>query len=175
MAAESYWFGLAGFCAYVVLFLILRRLRPQTGWFLLELTLGILVGLLAAVAGFLWLDEFSIWYHTALFAFLWLCFFFVSSIYSVSVSVGIIRYLQAKPGHAAEADEIYRQCVVEPFVERVEFLAASEQVQNTEGGYRLTSQGQVTVRRLRAIQSLFGMTNRGFYTAASRPIDRDGT
>lgn len=173
MAIESYLLGLTGFLVFVVLFIALRRLNLPIGWFVLEILLGIFIHFLSTMAGLLWVHGFSYWYHTSLYAFLWFCFFFVSSIYSVSVSVGIISYLYEKPDHVASLSEIYQQCVVAPFEERAKFLVDTKQAQKIEQCYAVTHSGKQTARRLHLVQKVLGMESHGFYAMAQDLVDKE--
>ena len=171
MAVESYLVGVTGFLLFVVLYIAQQRLGWSVGWFAKEILLGFLVYLLSIVAGFLWVKEFSYWYCTSIYSFLWFFFFFVSSIYSVSVSLGIITYLYQQPGKTATVTKIHEQCILAEFRKRVEFLILTKQVQNVERGYIATPTGKQTVRRLRLIHRLLGMKSHGFYSATPRQAE----
>jgi hypothetical protein len=164
MAVLSYLIGALGFVVYALLFMFLLRLRLWLGWFLLELVLGVLVHALTSALGLFWITGFSYWYNLSLYAFLWFCFFFVSSIYSVSVTLGIIRYLYDKPNHSASLEEIYKYCIEAPFKERAEFLVNTGQAQKMDQCYVSTSAGKQTVQRMRWINKILGMEISGFYT-----------
>ncbi len=165
MVAESYFIGFLGFIAYLILFLILLRFPLRIGWFILEILTGLIIHLLCSIAGLIFSDGFSYWYQASLYAFLWFCFFFVSSIYSASVSVGIISYLYEQPNHAAPLDQIYQDCIVRVFEKRAEFLVATKQAQKTHQGYLATAMGKRTVHRLQIIQKILGMESQGFYSS----------
>jgi hypothetical protein len=167
MAAQSYLVGAAGFLLFAACFIVLLRIRLPIGWFLLEILLGILIHLLASAAGFLLMDGFSYWYNASLFAFLWFCFFFVTSIYSVSVSVGIISYLYKRPGRTAPLGDTFELCVLQPFRERAGFLVATGQASRVGERYAATEAGRRTVRRLRLLHRILGMTSHGFYSTRS--------
>jgi len=164
MAVLSYLIGALGFVVYALLFMFLLRLRLRLGWFLLELVLGVLVHALTSALGLFWITGFSYWYNLSLYAFLWFCFFFVSSIYSVSVTLGIIRYLYDKPNHSASLEEIYEYCIEAPFKERAEFLVNTGQAQKMDRCYVSTIAGKQTVQRMRRINKMLGMEISGFYT-----------
>jgi hypothetical protein len=165
MAIESYLIGLSGFIVFVLSFMILLRFSLRMGWFLLEILTGLVIHIISSVAGFILLDTFSYWYQASLYAFLWFCFFFVTSIYSASVSVGILSYLYEQPNYTASLSEIYQQCIVRVFEKRAEFLVAAKQVQKTDQGYIATSAGIRTARRLQFIQKILGMESQGFYSS----------
>jgi len=168
MAFLSYLTGAIGFVAYAILFMLLLRLRLRLGWFLLELILGFVVHILSSVIGAAWISGFVYWYGLALYAFLWFCFFFVTSIYSVSVTVGIIRYLFNKQDHSASIDEIYESCILAPFKERADFLVMTGQAQRVEAGYISTPAGRKTVERMQWIGDFLGMENKAFYQTPER-------
>lgn len=163
MAAASYFIGLLAFVAFLISFMILLRLPIQLSWFVLEILTGLVIHLIASVVGFILLEDFSYWYQASLYAVLWFCFFFVSSIYSVSVSIGIISYLYDQPSHCAQLDEVYQHCIIRDFEKRAEFLVATRQAQKTEQGYLSTAAGKRTARRLQLIQKILGMESQGFY------------
>jgi hypothetical protein len=164
MATLSFLIGAAGFVVYTLLFIVLLRLRFRLGWFLLELVLGLMVHVLTSILGAIWIPGFSYWYNLSLYAFLWFCFFFVTSIYSVSVTVGIIHYLYNRPDHSASLGEIYEYCILIPFKERAGFIVSIGQAQKTDQGYVSTPAGKLTVRRIRWINKILGMESKGFYT-----------
>jgi hypothetical protein len=169
VAAESFLVGAIGFVVYACLFIFLLRLRLRIGWLLLELVLGLIVHVLTSALGVLFITGFSYWYNLSLFAFLWFCLFFVSSIYSVSVTVGIIRYLYNAPDHSASVEEIHKYCIEAPFIERAKFLVNSGQAQKMDQYYLSTTTGKQAVQRIRWINKILGMESKGFYTI----IDRD--
>jgi hypothetical protein len=176
MAIQSYFIGLLGFVAFVISFMILLRFPLRIGWFALEILTGLIIHLISSLTGFLLVDAFSYWYQASLYAFLWFCFFFVTSIYSASVSVGILSYLYKQPNYTAPLDNIYQHCIVRVFEKRAEFLVATKQAQKTDQGYIATTSGKRTVRRLQLIQKILGMESQGFYS--SDPIlliDKEGT
>ena len=167
MGGESYLVGLIGFIVFMMVFLILQQFSIQAGWFLLEIGSGIIIHILSSIAGFLLVERFSYWYQASLYAFLWFCFFFVTSIYSASVSVGIISYLYQQPQHTASLSDVYQNCVVNFFQERVEFLITTDQIQKTDQGYSITPAGRKTAHRLRLINKILGMQSQGFYSLNS--------
>ena len=170
MGGGSYLCGVAGFLVYFLLFIFVQRLPLKIGWFLLEILLGIIVFIFSAMAGYRWISSFSIWYQASIYAFLWLCFFFTSSIYSVSVSLGIIRYLYEQPDKVATLSDINEKCIIQPFEERAAFLVATKQAQMQAGCYLPTAAGRSTVKNLRLIQKILGMKSHGFYSEAPELI-----
>lgn len=171
MAALSYLIGAMGFVVYALLFMFLLRSRLRLGWFLLELVLGVLVHTLTSALGVFWITGFSYWYNLSLYAFFWFCFFFVSSIYSVSVTLGIIRYLYDKPNHSASLEEIYKYCIEAPFKERAEFLVNTGQAQKMGPCYVSTTAGKQTVQRMRWINKMLGMESSGFYSTLEGDLE----
>jgi hypothetical protein len=170
MSAESYLVGFIGFTAYVIAFLLFLRLPIKFGWFLLEILLGFIFNIICTFAGYLIVDQFSYWYEASLYFFLWFCFFFVTSIYSVSVSIGIIEYLYDQPEQAASIKEIYQNCVVKDFEKRAEFLVATKQVQKTDEGYQITPKGRMTAHRLLKINQILGMEVNPYYSPTSTSL-----
>ena len=168
MSAQSYLIGLLGFIAFVISFMILLRFPLRIGWFVLQILTGLGIHLIFSFAGFILFDGFSYWYHASLYAFLWFCFFFVSGIYSASVSIGIISYLYNQPNHTAPLDKVYQHCIIEAFEKRAEFLVTTEQAQKTDQGYLATPVGKRTAYHLQFIQKALGMESQGFYS--SNPI-----
>ncbi len=175
MAAESYLVGMAGFILFVLLFVALQRSHLSIGWFVLMILTGLLVHLVSTLAGYLWVQEFSYWYSTSVYAFLWFCFFFACSIYSVSVSLGIINYLYEQPGKTAPLTKIYEQVILASFRERAEFLITTGQAQKDERGYIATPVGKQTVKRLRLVQKVLGLKSYGFYSATPEGVDTNPT
>ena len=165
MSAQSYFIGLLGFLAFVVSFMIILRFPLPIGWFVLEILTGVVIHIVFSLAGFMLFDEFSYWYQASLYAFLWFFFFFVNSIYSSSVSVGILSYLYEQPNYTAPLNEIYQRCIVRVFEKRAEFLVATKQAQKTDQGYLATSAGIRTAHRLQFIQKILGMESQGFYSS----------
>jgi hypothetical protein len=164
MAPESFLVGLAGFSAYIVIYLLMLRWKVSTGWFSLQVLTGALVVILSAGLGFWRVHQFSIFYALALFGFLWFCFFFVSGIFYVSVSLGIIYYLNAQPGKSASVEELYWECIRKPFINRVDLIEKLGAVSHSEQGYFITEMGKQIVRRIKAIQNLLGLRIGGFYS-----------
>jgi hypothetical protein len=134
MTPLSFLIGAAGFVVYALLFMVLLRTRLREGWFLLELGLGAMIHVLTSIMGAVWITGFSYWYNLSSYTFLWFCFFFVSSIYNVSVTLGIIRYLYHKSDHSASMGDIYQYCILEPFRERAGFFVSNGQAQQTQQG-----------------------------------------
>lgn len=165
MAVASYLLGLLGFFAFVTIFLLLLHLSLKTGWFALQILTGLIVHILTSITGSMLLESYSYWYQASLYAFLWFSFFFVTSIYSASLSVGIISYLYKQPDQRASLDQVYQDCVVRVFKERIEFLILTKQIQSTQLGYISTDTGKRTAQRLRLINKILGMESRGFYSA----------
>jgi hypothetical protein len=173
MAAASYLVGMAGFVFFALLFIVLLHLRLPIGWFTLMIITGLGVHLISTAAGTIWVRSFSYWYSTSIYAFLWFCFFFGCSIYSVSVSLGIISFLYKQPGKTAPLSELYEQCIQASFRERAEFLIATGQAQKVKRGYIATPAGIQTVRRVRWVQKVLGLKSYGFYSNAPAGVDDD--
>jgi hypothetical protein len=165
MAAQSYCIGSLSFVAFVLSFISLLRFPLRIGWFVLEILTGLIIHIVSSFAGFVLFDEFSYWYQASLYAFLWFCFFFVTSIYSASVSVGILSYLYEQPEYKAPLGDVYQHCIVMVFEQRAEFLVTAKQVQKTDQGYLATSAGRRTAERLQWIQKILGMESQGFYSS----------
>jgi hypothetical protein len=171
--SASFLVGLVAFLIYVSIFIVLLRLKWRLGWLYSEIFTGIAVHLLSSVTGFIWIQDFSYWYNASLYAFLWFCFFFVTSIYSVSVTVGVIRYLFQQPGYVASNEDIYQHCIVSTFMERSEFLAKNKQVQKKDGGYIISFSGRRTVNNLVLVQKILGMESQGFYSQQLEVSDKN--
>jgi hypothetical protein len=171
MSGESYFAGFVSFIAFMVTFLVLLRAPLKTGWFLLEILTGVVIHILSSIAGFILIEGFSYWYQASLYAFLWFCFFFVSSIYSASVSIGIISYLYDQPQYTASLQDVYQNCVANVFEQRVEFLVAQGLAQKTGEGYITTPKGKNTVRQLQLINKTLGMESQGFYSSTSTLVE----
>jgi hypothetical protein len=173
MAAESFLVGMVGFVIFALLFIALHHLRLETGWFTLMILTGLGVHLITTTVGYLWIQSFSYWYSASVFAFLWFCFFFGCSIYSVSVSLGIISYLYQQPGKTAPLSKLYEQCILASFRERAEFLIATGQAQKVERSYIATPAGRQTVRRVRWVQKVLGLKSYGFYSTTPAGVESD--
>lgn len=171
MNTASYLVGLIGFIVFITVFLVLQQFPIRANWFLLEIASGLIIHIPSSIAGFLFIEEFSYWYQASLYAFLWFCFFFITSIYSASVSVGIINYLYKQQQHTASLSDVYQNCVVNDFKERVEFLVATNQVQKTDRGYVITPTGRKTARQLQLINTVLGMQSQGFYSCDSTLLE----
>jgi hypothetical protein len=175
MVAESYFVGMAGFLFFTLLFIALQQYHMPIGWFALIIITGLGVHLLSTAAGFLWMRSFSYWYSTSVYAFLWFCFFFGCSIYSVSVSLGIIQTLYGQQGKTAPLSRIYEQCILASFHERAEFLIATGQAQKVEQGYIATPAGLQTVQHVRWVQKVLGLKSYGFYSETPTEVDVNST
>lgn len=161
---ESYMVAAFAAVAHIAVFITARQLTSY-GWFVLELLTGGLVFLAGLTVGILAVEDFSLWYYLALYSVGWWCFFFVSSIFYVSVSVQIIRYLSERPDGSASVDELYHQCIEAPFAERAAFLVQTGQADEMAGGYRASPQGLKTADRIRRVRQLFGFSCcTGYYT-----------
>jgi hypothetical protein len=165
MAPVSYLIGLASFTLYIVLFLLVGRLKFPVGWLVLEVVLGGVSFILGATSGFLLIHNFSIWYALSLFGFCWYCFFFVSGIFYVSVSVGLIHYLNRQPSKSALVEELYKECVEKPFFNRVEFMVQTGMVNQSPQGYLISKNGISTVKRILSLQKLLKLESRGYYSS----------
>jgi hypothetical protein len=164
MAAESFLFGIASFVLFMLVFIALQRANLKIGWFSLIILTGILIHILASIAGLIFFPGFSYWYSTSIYAFLWFCFFFVCSIYSVSVSLGIINYLYRKPDKTAPLQQIYNDCIKSPFQERADFLVSSGQAIRIDEKYISSPAGNRTARWLKLINKTLGMEIHGYYS-----------
>lgn len=173
MGIQSYFVGIVGFAAYIFAFLLFLRLPTKLGWFLLEIFFGLIFHVLGTIAGSLIVDQFSYWYATSVYFFLWFCFFFVTSIYSASVSIGIIDYLYNQPEQVAVIDEVYQNCVVKEFEKRAQFLVATEQVQKMNDCYVITPKGRITAQRLMKINQILGMEVNPYYSPTSTLLESD--
>ena len=171
MAAFSYLIGVIGFVVYALLFIFLLRVHLRLGWLLLELVMGVMVHAVTSALGMFWITGFSYWYNLSVYAFLWFCFFFVSSIYSVSVTVGIVSYLYDKPDHSSPLEEIYKFCIEAAFKERIEFLVNTRQAQKMGQCYVSTIAGKRTVQRMRRINKILGMKNSAFYSTLEGDLE----
>jgi hypothetical protein len=167
---ESFLVGFVAFILFVALIILLLRLRLSLGWLYTEILAGITVHIISSIAGFILVQEFSYWYYASLFAFLWFCFFFVTSIYSVSVSVGVIKYLYKEPNYLSSQEDVYQKCIVSSFSERAEFLVKNKLVQKRGMGYLITASGRKTVHYLQLAQKILGMESYGFYTQPSNGL-----
>lgn len=163
MAPESFLVGLAGFGAYIVLYLLLLRVGLPIGWLGLEVLTGALVFSLSVCFGYWMVDGFSFLYAASVFAFCWFCFFFVTGIFYVSVSIGIIYYLCRQPGKSATKEELYQECIRRPFINRIHAMEKLELVERSGQGYSVTSKGRFSVRRIKNLQSLLGLKSGGVY------------
>lgn len=163
----SYFAGILSFIVFVTVFLIFLRLPLKTGWLILEILTGIIVHVISSIASFILLDDFSYWYQASLYAFLWFLFFFVTSIYSASVSIGILHYLYRQPRYMAPLQDVYQNCVENVFKQRVEFLVAQGMAEKTEQGYISTRKGRNTVQKIQLTNKILNMESQGFYSSAS--------
>ncbi len=164
MAPESFWVGFVGFGVYTVIYLLLLRSKLSSGWFVLQVLTGLLVFITSAGLGFWLVDRFSFFYALSIFGFFWFCFFFVTGIFYVSVSVGIIHYLNAQPGKSSTTEELYQECIRKPFIHRVHFMEKLGAIAHSEQGYLITDKGKLTVRRINGLQNLLGLKSRGYYS-----------
>jgi hypothetical protein len=165
MAPESFLVGLISFVVYILIYLTLSRLFPTRGWLGLELFFGSICFIVGAIAGFWLIDDFSIWYALSLFAFLWFCFFFVSGIFYVSVSVGIIHFLNHHPLRSASIDQVYQECIVEQFSNRIDFMVSSGLVDQSQSGYFISKTGKFTVNRIQLIKKILKLETTGYYSS----------
>jgi hypothetical protein len=164
MAPESFLVGFAGFGVYTFIYLLLLRTKLSAGWFVLQVLTGILVFVASAGFGFRFVDGFSFFYALSIFGFFWFCFFFVTSIFYVSVSVGIIHYLTTQPGNSSTIEELYQECIRKPFTHRVQFMEKLGAITHSEQGYLITDRGERTVRRIKNLQNALGLKSRGYYS-----------
>ena len=167
MSGISYLMGFINFIIYVIVFLFLLRLPLKIGWLALEVLTGMIVHIISSIIGFFLFDGTSYWHQASLYAFLWFCFFFVTSIYSASLSVGIIDYLYKQPQHTASLNDIYQNCVKNVFEQRAEFLILQGLAIKTDHGFIITPKGKVSVQQLQFINNTLGMESRGFYSSDS--------
>ena len=89
----------------------------------------------------------------------------MTSVFSASVSVGIIIQLLESPSQRLPLSEIFHRCVSIPFRERAEFLIRSGLVIKVNDRYEITKAGVTAVRFFQKFQNLFGMTSQGFYSS----------
>jgi hypothetical protein len=85
-----------------------------------------------------------------------------SAVYK-SISLGILRALQAAPERRIGLDAVARDFVWPRFVERVDLLVDGGLASRTETGYEISPEGLKAVRRLRLIQRAFAVSGKGFY------------
>jgi hypothetical protein len=167
MALESYGIGLASFIVYVFLFLAALRFKGlRLGWLTLEIVTGLGVHAVATLLGFQVVQNFNYWYSAALFGFLWFCFFFVTGIFFVSISVGMIYHLYQKPDHSATTAELYQVCITRPFVERAQFLVDSGQAETVGSGFQITPAGKRNSVRIQRVRKILGLDVSGFYSTS---------
>jgi hypothetical protein len=165
MAPESFLIGFISFIVYIVVFLTFGRVITTVGWLGLELFFGSICFVAGAITGFWLIDNFSIWYALSIFAFCWFCFFFVSGIFYVSVSVGIIYYLNHHPQQSASIDDVYQECIVKQFSNRIDFMVSSGLVDHSESGYFISKAGIATVSRIQLIKRILKLETTGYYSS----------
>ncbi|MDD5367996.1 MAG: hypothetical protein PHQ40_02830 [Anaerolineaceae bacterium] len=176
MAPESFLFGLGSFAFHILVFLGLLRVKLPFGWLPLQVTTGLLSFCAGSAIGYAAFPDFSVWYALSIFGFGWFCFFFVTGIFYVSVSVGIIHYLYYQPGSSSSLDDLYKECIVDPFARRASILAQTGLVKQTDSGYEITKRGLALVARIRNIRKILHLDERVFYsdeTGANPPLNND--
>jgi len=164
MAPESFIIGLLSFGLHLIFFLLLLRIKITLGWLVLEVLSGIIVLGISIYMGFNLVQNFSIWYAISFFMFLWFCFFFVSGIFYVSVSVGIILFLNKQPEKSSTIDVLYQECVRSSFLQRVDFLIRSGLVEEKKRGYVISGRGISSIKRIQRIRKILGLKIAGFYS-----------
>jgi hypothetical protein len=165
MAPVSFLVGLISFVVFILIFLTVGRLIPSIGWLGLELFFGNICYIVGAIAGLWLIDNFSIWYFLSLFAFCWFCFFFVSGIFYVSVSVGIIYFLNQCPDRSASIEEVYQECIVKQFYNRIDFMVRSGLVDHSQSGYFISKVGKSNVNRIQLIKKILKLETTGYYSS----------
>ena len=165
MAPESFLVSLISFMVYIFIFLTAGRLLPSIGWLGLEIFFASVCYIIGAIAGLWLINNFSIWYSLSLFAFCWFCFFFVSGIFYVSVSVGIIYFLNQCPERSASIEEVYQECIAKQFSNRIDFMVRSGLVEHSESGYLISKAGKSTVRRIQLIKKILKLETKGYYSS----------
>jgi hypothetical protein len=165
MAPESFLVGLISFVVYILIFLTVGRLIPSIGWLGLELFFGSICYIVGAIAGLWLIDNFSIWYALSLFSFCWFCFFFVSGIFYVSVSVGIIYFLNRRPEQSASIDEVYQECILKQFSNRIDFMVRSGLVDHSQSGYLISKAGKSNVKRIQMVKKILKLETTGYYSS----------
>jgi len=165
LAPESFLVSLISFMVYIFIFLTAGRLLPSIGWLGLELFFGSICYIVGAIAGFWLINNFSIWYALSIFAFFWFCFFFVSGIFYVSVSVGIIYFLSQRPERSASIEEVYQECIEKQFYNRIDFMVSSGLVDRSESGYFISKAGKSNVKRIQSIKKILKLETTGYYSS----------
>lgn len=168
MAPESFLVALISFVVYILIYLSIGRIISKVGWLGLELIFGSICYLIGAFIGIKVINNFSIWYDLSLFAFCWFCFFFVSGIFYVSVTVGIIHFLDHRPNKSASIDEVYQECIVKQFANRIDFMVRSGMIDHSPEGYLLSETGKATVRRIQLIKKILRLETSGYYSKEYR-------
>jgi hypothetical protein len=176
MILPSYLAALQAAALYFVGFVVIHR-YTSVRWLTLEVLLGGMVGSAGLGLGLWRVAGFRIEHYAALYGVLWFCFFFVSGIFYVSVSLGVVRYLAKRPHFAASIAEIYQDCIEAPFLARARFLTSVGQVDMSNQGedglevrYRISPAGSKNAAKIRRIQRVFGFRATGCYSV---PSDRE--
>jgi hypothetical protein len=167
MIAQLYSFvvGAVAFIFYIVVFLILMRLRLRIGWVTLQATSGIIIYILSTILALYLINGFLCWYALGIFSVGWFCFFTLSTAVYVSISARILRTINKQPDQSMPLDDIFRVCIRKPFQERAEFLFVSGFSQKGKFGFRITDTGYKNAKRLQAMRRLFGMEGSGLYSS----------
>jgi hypothetical protein len=163
---DSFAIGLVAFIFYIVVFLVLMRLRLRIGWVALQAAAAVLIHILSSILAFNMVNGFLYWHALGVFSVCWFCFFTLSTAVYVSISARILRTINRQPDLSISVDEIFRVCIRRPFQERAEFLAASGQAQKGDFGYKITEAGDRNARRLKAMRDFLGMEGSGLYSLA---------
>ncbi len=90
------------------------------------------------------------------------CLYAFSAVYK-SISLSILTALAAAPDGRLARARIASDVVLPRFLERVQLLIADGYVIRGARGYEITLKGRTAVRRLRAVQHLFGVSGSGLY------------
>jgi hypothetical protein len=164
MIVTSFIIGFFLFCFHALLVLVWLRVLSIE-----PVLIHILDSILIHVIGFIVAGQvypgLPYWQGAALYVFLSLAYLYAFSAFYTSISLSILIKLWLAPNKQMDCDVIFEQFVRKSYVERVEMLIKSGQVEETAAGYQITSQGQKNVTMIRLIQRrLFGIENSGIYT-----------
>jgi hypothetical protein len=151
---------------YFAAFLVVIHTRLRLGWFAWQLMLGLAIHAASVIVAYQALNGFLYWYALGSFAVGWFMFFTLSTAVYVSVSARILRALGTRPGNSLAVAEVYRACIRKPFEERAEFLVAAGLAEKGPHGYRITSRGRQSARRVQLLRTVFAMDGAGMYADA---------
>jgi len=164
----SFAAGFIGFVLYVMIFLLLVRIRGKVEWFKLQVVSASIVHVVSSVFLIVFFDGFLYWYAFGLFSVCWFSFFTLSTAIYVSVSARVLRIIDTQPEHAISVNVIYDICVRPQFEERIEFLVASGLAEKRDNGFRITNQGYRSARRLMSMRQFWGMDGSGLYSSYNK-------